>query len=158
MKKYEIIARTIPTGETKYVIRNNDLPRKPYFVEYNFMGGVDWDTDVLAAYYMDLDEAEQIKADLEDADTPVGMNPADKQYLVMTSIEDEPVNKIMKGWEVANLYEDDQLTGIYGDIKVWDISGDEPKRINLIDLVDPILENKRWMEQEYRDYCENERY
>lgn len=157
MAKYEImIKKALDTD--KYVIRNMSLPRLPYFAGYNWMGGCDWDTDVLGAYYMDIEEAQQIKSDLEAADEDPEINPADKQYLVKTDIDGEPINKVMSGREVANLYEDDQLSGIYGDIRVWDISGDEPKRVSLIDLVDPILENKRWMEQEYRDYCENERY
>ena len=55
------------------------------------------------------------------------------------------------------IYGEDQLCGIYSDMEVWDVTGD-PKRISLLDLVEPILENKRWMEREYRDYCENEAY
>ena len=68
MSRYEIKSVQIFTGETKYVISNTELPRHPYYVEYNFMGGVDWDEDILGAYYMDRDEAEQILADLEAAD------------------------------------------------------------------------------------------
>lgn len=75
MSKYEIIAVTMPTGETKHVIRNNEsATQKPsFFVEYNFMGGVDWNTDRLAAYHMDLEEAQQILEDLEAADEPKTM-------------------------------------------------------------------------------------
>lgn len=158
MKKYEIITKTIYTGETKHVIQNNkSASGKPaFFAGYNFMGGVDWDTDILGAYYMDREEADQIKSDLEAADEPAE-NPADKQYLFKSSIEDEKFISIKTGREIAEIYEMDQIAGIYGDMEVWDVSG-EPKRISLLDLVEPILDNKRWMEQEYRDYCENERY
>ena len=81
-----------------------------------------------------------------------------KQYLVKTDFDGEPINETMTASEVADLFEQDQLCGIYGDINVWDISGEEPRRISMLALVEPILKNRRWMEQEYRDYCENERY
>lgn len=127
-----------------------------YFEGYDFMGNTLWSKD--EGLMMDLEEAEAIVEDLEAAEADPGEDLSKKTFLVKTSIEDEPITSLMTGKEIAKLYEDDQLCGIYGDIKVWDISGDEPKRINLWDLVAPILQNKRWMEQEYRDYCENERY
>lgn len=148
-----------------YIIGDPDRNGKVYiddkeagkvFNGYDFMGSATWEDYGGDAYWMDPEEAEQIIKDLEAADAPATPNPADKQYLVKTDIDGEPINKVMTGREVADLYEQDQLCGVYGDIKVWDISEDEPKRINLIDLVDPILENQRWMEREYRDYCENE--
>lgn len=162
MKKYEIrqserFSKIFP-GETRYIIINNELPNNPVFSGYDLMGSPEWNECELCAYFMDREEAETILDDLEAAEDEVETNPADKQYLVKTDIDGEPINRVMTGREVATLYEDDQLSGIYGDIKVWDISRDEPKRVSVIDLVDPILENKRWMEQEYRDYCENERY
>lgn len=80
-----------------------------------------------------------------------------KVYLVKTSIEGTPVAYLKTEEEIADLYYEDQLCGIYGEIAVYDIEG-EPKRVSLLDMVAPILENRRWMEQEYRDYCENERY
>lgn len=80
-------------------------------------------------------------------------NHADKQYLVKITIDGEVSNSIETGRRIAEIYEEDQYAGMYQSIDVWDIDGD-PKPISLLDLVRPILENKRWMEQEYRDYCD----
>lgn len=157
MANYKIFHKWFLGETVKFVIRNMDLPRQAFFAGYNEMGGANWSLDALGAYYMDADEAFQIKADLEAADDEPEVDPATKTYLVKTSIEDEPIVKLMTGKEVAKLYEDDQLSGIYGEIKVYDID-DDPRQISLLKLVEPILENQRWIEQEYRDYCENERY
>ena len=101
---------------------------------------------------MTKEEAEQIVSDLEAADEPVE-SAADKRYLFKARIEDEQIISIETGRRIAEIYEEDQICGIYGDMEVWDVSGD-PKRISLLDLVFPILNHKRWMEQEYRDYCD----
>ena len=154
--KYEIKTKTIPTGETKHVIVFKDLGSSYYFAGYNAMGEAEWETDILGACYMELEEAQQTKSDLKAADEPE-INPADKRYLFKARIEDEQIVSIETGRRIAEIYDEDQLCGIYGDMEVWDVSGD-PKRISLLDLVEPILENKRWMEQEYRDYCEEQRY
>ena len=66
MSKYEIVNQKIYTGETKKVILCTETGL--YFSGYDFMGSVNWVRDVLAAYYMHQDEAEQIVADLEAAD------------------------------------------------------------------------------------------
>lgn len=71
MSAYEIISRIVPDPNgpgavTMFVIQDNRTGR--YFASYDSMGSVDWVKDVLAAYYMDRDEAEQIKHDLEAAD------------------------------------------------------------------------------------------
>ena len=85
-------------------------------------------------------------------------DPVKKEYLLKTVCEGIKQISIKTGKQIADIYEMDQIAGIYSHMEVWDVSGEQPVRISLIDLVEPILENKRWMEQEYRDYCENERY
>jgi hypothetical protein len=156
MKNYEIREKTIYTGEKKYVIMGLHLGDGYYFAGYNFMGGVEWETDILSAYYMERDEAEQILSDLESADAPAEPEQP-KQYLLKTDIEGEPIAKVMTATEIATMYRDDQLCGIYGELKVYDITN-EPVRISLLDLVEPIISHWEWMDREYRDYCEAERY
>ena len=151
MKKYEIEDTTIYTGEAKFVIVSNDR----YFAGYSFMGDDEWESDILSAYYCaDLEEAEMIIHDLEAADEPDEPDPADKQYLFKVKIEDEWIASVKTGKQIAEYYDEDQFCGICSEMQAWDISGD-PKRISLLDLVEPILNQKRWMEQEYRDYCDN---
>lgn len=81
-------------------------------------------------------------------------DPAGKQYLLKTFIENEIFYSVLTGREIADRYEENQIAGIYDSMTVWSLDGDNPERINLLDLVEPILENKRWMEHEYRDYCD----
>ena len=150
MSKYSIIRNG---GKTR--IQDNETGM--FFAGYIYMGGAEWrDEDhpdcVLAQY----EDADQIVLDLEAADEPEE-DPAKKQYLFKVWVEDELCISIKTGKQIADYYETDQIAGIYSKMEVWDVTGD-PKRISLSDLVDPILENKRWMEQEYRDYCEELRY
>ena len=149
MSKYEIV-----NNEGSYAIYSSE--ESAFFAGYDFMGGVNWVKIPDASCCMGREEAEQIVLDLEAADEPEE-NPAKKQYLFKVWIEDELFISIKTGKQIADDYETDQIAGIYSKMEVWDVSGD-PNRISLLDLVEPILENKRWMEQEYRDYCEAERY
>ena len=151
MDTYDVTSRIIPTGETKYVIINRDLGPDSYFAGYDFMGSVDWTTDVLSAYYMDRDEADQIANDLADADAPL-TPPADKEYLLKTECDDIRQASIKTGRQIADIYEMDQIADIYSSLTVYDL--ETLQKISLLDLVEPILNQKRWMEQEYRDYCD----
>ena len=81
MSKYEIRQQTIYTGETKLVIVNTEIGMYAYFCGYDFMGSAEWKSDLMEAYYMDREEAEQIVKDLETAeetDEPEA-DPADQQ-------------------------------------------------------------------------------
>jgi hypothetical protein len=149
MNKYEIV-----NNEGSYAIYSSE--ESAFFAGYDFMGGVNWVKIPDVNCCMGIEEAKQIVLDLEAADEPEE-NPAKKQYLFKVWIEDELFISIKTGKQIADDYETDQIAGIYSKMEVWDVSGD-PKRISLLDLVEPILEGKRAMEQEYRDYCENERY
>lgn len=152
MAKYEI-----KEFVGSYIILNTET--KQWFEGYDFMGGQEWSDLSISAYEMDEQEALQIKADLEAADADDQPKKITlKQYLVKTSIDDEPINRIMTANEIVDLYEQDQLSGVYGEIKVWDITKDEPVRMDLLQMVEPVIAQRRWEEQEYRDYCENERY
>lgn len=149
MSKY-----TIVNDEGRYAIYSSE--ESAFFAGYDFMGSVNWEKIPTEDCIMDQEEAEAILADLEDSDAEPEENPADKQYLLKTVCEDIKQASIKTGKQIADIYETDQIAGIYASMEVWDL--DSMKRISLLDLVEPILENKRWMEQEYRDYCENEAY
>ena len=153
MTKYTVTCKANGAKVARFL--DDGISSYEYFEGYDFMGNTLWSKD--EGLVMDLEEAEAIVEDLEAAEADLGEDLSKKTFLVKTSIEDEPITSLMTGKEITKLYEDDQLAGVYGEIKVYDIE-DEPKRINLLDLVAPILQNQRWMEQEYRDYCENERY
>ena len=156
MTKYTL-TKVQNQGCTYYAIFNNDSME--YFAGYDFMGSVTWEKHLDDCSWLLEDEAYQIKADLESADADDQPKKITlKQYLVKTSINDEPINRIMTANEIVDLYEQDQLSGVYGEIKVWDITKDEPVRMDLLQMVEPVIAQRRWEEQEYRDYCENERY
>ena len=76
-------------------------------------------------------------------------------YLVQTKCDGEIFCSVKTIQELADLYELDQVAGFLDGIVVYDISEyDHPVKVDLYDTIAPYLENRRWMEQEYRDYCE----
>lgn len=156
MKKYELTGYQ-DMNHTFYLIRNTET--QEYFAGYDFMGSQEWVENITDSYEMGEHEALALLEDLESADADDQPKKITlKQYLVKTSIDGEPINRIMTANEIVDLYEQDQLSGVYGEIKVWDITKDEPVRMDLLQMVEPVIAQRRWEEQEYRDYCENERY
>ena len=155
MAKYEVRGYRMEGSTKLFYIMDTD--KVAFFSGYSFMGDAEWTDSNVTAKWMELEEAEAIRKDLEASDDEPEQDPATKQYLFKVWVEDELCISIETGKKIAEYYETDQYAGIYSKMEVWDVSG-EPKRISLLDLVEPILENKRWMEQEYRDYCENEWY
>ena len=145
MKKYEII-----NHEGGYAIYSSE--ESAFFAGYDFMGSVDWVKIPNIKCLMTKEEAEQIVLDLEAADAPAEPDPAEKEYLLKTVCDDIKQASVKTGKQIAEIYDMDQLCGIYSSMEVWDL--DTMKRISLLDLVEPILEQKRWVEQEYRDYCD----
>ena len=78
-----------------------------------------------------------------------------KMYLIQTRCGDETFSNVMNEKKLADLYEDDQICGYLDEIIAFDLSDfGNPLRVDVYNVVQPILENKRWMEQEYRDYCD----
>lgn len=75
-----------------------------------------------------------------------------REYLLKIVCDDIKQASIKTGKQIADIYETDQIAGIYSSMRVYDL--DTLQEISLLDLVEPILANKRWMEQEYRDYCD----
>lgn len=153
MSKYEI--KTVHNADKEDTFVIYSLEESAFFAGYDFMGSVNWekipnhDCELTAE-----DDPEQIVRDLESADEPDF--PAEKEYLLKTVCEDIKQSSIKTGKQIADIYEMDQIAGIFAHMEVWDL--DTMKKISLLDLVSPILAQKRWMEQEYRDYCENEAY
>ena len=80
----------------------------------------------------------------------------DREYLLRSVCDGIKQSSIKTAREIADIYEMDQLADIYSSLEVFDL--DTLQKVSLLDLVEPILKNKRWMEQEYRDYCDSERY
>lgn len=76
-----------------------------------------------------------------------------REYLLKVTVDGETSASIETGRKIAELYETDRECGYMDNMEVWDIRSD-PVKIDLEELVGPILENKRWIEQEYRDYCD----
>lgn len=152
MKNYEIKTVHHADGSNDtFVIYSAE--ESAFFAGYDFMGSVNWVK--IPSHDCELTEADdpwQIVDDLEAADEPIE-DPATKEYLLKTVCEDIKQASIKTGKQIADIYEMDQIAGIYASMEVWDL--DTMKRISLLDLVEPILSNKRWMEQEYRDYCDN---
>ena len=151
--KYRAIA-----SQGKWIIRRTHYESMciidEYFTGYGYMGHANWTESCLSNSIREMgkEEAEQIINDLEATDYEEAF-PAGRKYLFRARIDDELILSIETAERIAEIYEEDQLSGIYGDMEVWDVSG-EPKEINYLDLVKPILEHKRWMEREYRDYCD----
>lgn len=145
MKKY-----TIVSNECLYAIYSSE--ESAFFAGYDFMGSVNWEKLPTEEFCMTKEEAEQIVLDLEAADEPEPEDTAKKEYLLKTVCEDIKQSSIKTGKQIAEIYDMDQLCGIYSSMEVWDL--DTMKRISLLDLVEPILNQKRWMDQEYRDYCD----
>lgn len=156
MSKYDIF---VPAGEKYCAVRiigdcnGNDV----YFAGYDFMGSVDWSDNLAEAEHFDtIGEARDIVNNLESADAPADpVSPSEKEYLLKTVCDGIRQSSIKTGKQIADIYDFDQDAGVYSSMEVYDL--DTLTKINLLNLVDPILENKRWMEQEYRDYCENVR-
>lgn len=146
MKRYEII-----NNEGRCAIYSTD--ESAFFAGYDFMGGVNWEKIPTAECLMDRAEAEQIAADLEAADEPE--DPAKKQYMVQIRSDGETYCFMMTGRELADRYEYEQEIGIGEEYAAFDVSTfGAPVAVNVYDLTRQILEQKRCVEQEYRDYCE----
>lgn len=82
-----------------------------------------------------------------------------KTYLVQIKFDDEVTSKMMTERELADHWEMDDLAGIGCEYRAFDVDTfGQVTPINVYDTVQEVLGQKRWMEQEYRDYCEAERY
>ena len=78
-----------------------------------------------------------------------------KKYLVQIRVDGETSSRIMTERELADLWETEDLAGVGYDFTTYDIDiFGHVSEVDTWSVVKPVLENKRWMEQEYRDYCE----
>lgn len=145
-------------GGGKYFICRGPYENREYFCGYDFMGSINWEKEPSAEYIIDKDEALSIINDLEAADEPTD-DPEKKQYFVQIRFDGETWNHMMTGRELADRYETNAEAGIGEEYAAFDVNSfGNPVRINVYELVHPIIERKRWMHQEYLDYCENEAY
>jgi hypothetical protein len=149
MKKYEII-----NHEGGFAIYSSE--ESAFFAGYDFMGSVDWVKIPNIKCLMTKEEAEMIVSDLEAADEEFDQDdPSKRDYLVQIRFEGEVFSKIMTGYELADRYETEAEAGIGEEYAAFDIRDfGNPVRVSVYDIVMPIIDHKRWMEQEYRDYCD----
>lgn len=116
----------------------------------NFSKGLrDPATMLIVWNYCVAEEKERLERIREERERP------NREYLLKTVCDGIRQSSIKTGKQIADIYDYDQEIGIYSSMEVYDL--DTLKQIDLGELVTPILANKRWMEQEYRDYCENVR-
>ena len=153
MKKYEIKTVHNVGNEDTFVIYSTE--EAAFFAGYDFMGSVNWEK--IPSHECELtkeDDPEQIVRDLEAADEPTD-DPEKKLFFVQIRFDGETWSRMMTGRELADRYETDAEAGIGEEYAAFDVSSfGNPVRINVYELVHPIIERKRWMDQEYRDYCD----
>ena len=78
-----------------------------------------------------------------------------KTYLVQILFEGEMTSKMMTENQLADAWEQDDIAGIGMQFKAFDVDTfGQITPVNVYEIVSEVLENRRWMEQEYRDYCE----
>ena len=78
-----------------------------------------------------------------------------KKYFVQIKFDGEISSSMMTERELAEHWETDELAGIGCEYAAWDVDTfGKLVPINVYKTVQEVLAEKRWMEQEYRDYCE----
>ena len=148
MKKYEIV-----NNEGIYAIYSSE--ESAFFAGYDFMGSINWVKIPDVSCWMGREEAEQIVSDLESADEPAEYPVKDqKQYIMRTWIAGDLGVDVVTAKELAHCYEMNEECGIYGKMEAWD--PETMQQINLLELVQPIIDQEHWIEEEYRSCCENE--
>ena len=157
MNKYEVKTVHNNGSEDTYVIYSTE--EAAFFAGYDPMGSVNWvKIPTRECELTKEDDPEQIVADLESADEPAE-NPERALYFIQIRYDGETFSHIMTGREFADRYETNAEAGIGESYAVYDVSNfGQPVRINAYELVHPIIERKRQMQQEYDDYCNDLRY
>ena len=159
MSKYEIV-----NNEGIYAIYSKE--ESAFFAGYDFMGSINWVKVPDVSCGMGLEEAQQIISDLEAQDDDGPILPIDpeeidtrpleeilpKQYILRAWIDGELNVSVVTAEELAHQYDMDQECGIYSKMEAWD--AETMQQINYLDVVLPILDQERWIEEEYRNYCE----
>ena len=78
-----------------------------------------------------------------------------KTYLVQIKFDGEVTVKMMTERELADHWEMNDLAGIGCEYAAFDVDDfGKAVPINVYDTVKEVLDQKRWEQQEYRDYCE----
>lgn len=86
-----------------------------------------------------------------------GMNHM-KTYLVQIELDGEVSSKMMTERELADHWETDDIAGIGYKYSAFNVDTfGQATAVNVYNIVQEVLAQKRWMEQEYMDYCENVR-
>jgi hypothetical protein len=77
MAKYFVGGYMIKNGTKLYTVQ--DTETKEFFAGYDFMGSAEWVDSNVNAAWLELNDAEQIAADLEDSEAPDDQVPQEKQ-------------------------------------------------------------------------------
>ena len=88
------------------------------------------------------------------------MENTEKKYLVQMLFDGETSGHMMTMRELADHYETDQICGIGYSYSVYDVStyGTVITVNDWYDQVEEILYDKRQMQREYEEYCNELRY
>lgn len=96
MNKYDIF---VPAGEKKICIRIMGRDNNTYFCGYDFMGSVNWSTDIAnAARFTTLEEARKIVNDLDSADAPADPPRACVGYAIIQALRLDSSHEIVIGY------------------------------------------------------------
>ena len=78
-----------------------------------------------------------------------------KKYFVQIRFDGETSCRLMTERELADHWETNDIAGVGCEYAAWDVDFfGKLIPINVEAVVEVVLRQKRWMEQEYRDYCE----
>ena len=78
-----------------------------------------------------------------------------KKYLVQIKFDGEIISAMMTDRELADHWETNEIAGIGLEYAAFDVDTfGQVTQINVYETVQEVLGQKRWMEQEYRDYCD----
>ena len=82
-----------------------------------------------------------------------------KKYLVQTMVDGELFSSIKTEKELAHHWETAYIADFDEESVAYDISMyDHPVKVSIEEIARPIIEQERWMQEEYYQYCQEERY
>ena len=78
-----------------------------------------------------------------------------KKYLVQIKYDGEISSRMMTERELADHWETDDIAGIGCEYSAFDVDTfGKAVKVDVYEIVQAVLKEKREIEQEYRDYCE----
>ena len=78
-----------------------------------------------------------------------------KTYFVQIKLDGETIGKTMNERELARHWEDNDIAGIGYEYAAFDVDTfGQITPVNVYDVVQDVLGQMRWEQQEYEDYCD----